>query len=316
MKKWIILSSLWLAGATVLSAQPLRVAVLEFKDQTGMRSDARLGGTMEHGSLAERGVFMLGKHLVNQEGFVLIDRRDFLDQMERMQYFDSGRPTPVQPSFLHVAQALRADAVLRGNLISFSPGKRTVNQGGYRTELATLSVRVALEALDAVDGAVIAVADGVAQTQVRQTDTLQTELGEDEILNLLDKAVANAVPELQRTLLARAEAQRSRPTVRISVSTTADPALVEIDGILVGTTPLENFEIYKGDHVLTVGKPGYRDLTKRILFESDALIEVPMLRTELTADELKEVLESMRMHVFLGEPGIVVHHLDGIRQLE
>ncbi len=311
MKKWIALTSIWLTGvALTVAAQPLRVAVLEFQDQTGMRSDQRLGGTMERGSLAERGVFMLGKHLVNQEGFVLIDRRDFLDQMERMQYFDSGRPTPTKPSFLHVAQALRADAVLRGSLISFSPGKRIVNQGGHRAEFATLSVRVALEALDAVDGAVIAVADGVAQTQVRQTATLQTELGEDEILNLLDKAVANAVPELERTLLARAEAQRDRPTVRISVTTTSDPALVEIDGILVGTTPLEDFEIYKGDHVLTVGKPGYRDVTKRILFEHDSRVEVPMLRTELTADELKEVLESMRMHVFLGEPGIVVHRLD------
>ena len=310
MKKWIILSGLWLAGAALTSAQPLRVAVLEFQDQTGMRSDARLGGTMEHGSLAERGVFMLGKHLVNQEGFVLIDRRDFLDQMERMQYFDSGRPTPVKPSFLHVAQALRADAVLRGNLISFSPGKRTVNQGGHRAEFATLSVRVALEALDSVDGAVIAAAEGTAQTQVRQTDTLQTELGESDILDLLDQAVGRAVPELERTLLARAEAQRARPTVRISVHTTADPAMVEVDGILVGTTPLEDFEIYKGDHVLTIGKPGYRDVTKRILFEQDARVEVPMMRTELTADELKEVLESMLMHVFLGEPGIVVHHLD------
>ncbi len=86
--------------------------------------------------------------------------------------------------------------------------------------------------------------------------------------------------------------------------------MVEIDGILIGTTPIENFEIYKGDHVLTIGKPGYRDITKRILFESDARVEVPMLRTELTADELKEVLESMRMHVFLGEPGLVIHQLN------
>lgn len=298
-----------------LSAQaaPVRVAVLEFQDQTGLRSDARLGGMMERGALAERGVFMLGKHLVNHEGFVLIDRRDFLAQTEALRLRDGGRETPIQPSFLQVAQALRADAVLRGSLISFSPGRRTVRQGGYTTEFNTLSVRVALEALDALDGAVIAVADGVAQTQIRQTDAVQTELGEDEILNLLDEAVANAVPALERRLTERAESQRQRPTVRISVHTTADPALVEINGILVGSTPLENFEIYRGDHVLTIGKPGYRDITKRILFEQDARIEVPMLRTELTADELKEVLESMRFHVFLGEPGLVVHQIDSRR---
>lgn len=310
MKRAGLLSWVILGVAMTVSAAPLRVAVLEFQDQTGLRSDPRLGGLMARGALAERGVFMLGKHLVNREGFVLIDRRDFLDQVERLQPLDSGRSTPTKPSFLQVAQALRADAVLRGNLISFSPGKRTVNQGGYNVEFATLSVRVGLEALDAIDGAVIAVADGVAQTQVRQTATLQTELGEDEILNLLDEAVSKAVPQLEHALLARAEQQRNRPTVRISVQTTADPALVEINGILVGTTPLEDFEIYQGDHVLTVGKPGYRDVTKRILFEQDARVEVPMLRTELTADELKEVLESMRMHVFLGEPGIVIHRLD------
>ena len=311
MKRYTMILGLWMVAAVCAGAMPpLRVAVLEFEDQTGMRSDARLGGTMDRGSLAERGVFMLGKHLLNQDGFVLIDRRDFLQQMERQRLFDDGRPTPTKPSFLHVAQALRADAVLRGNLISFSPGTRTVNQGGYRSELSTLSVRVSLEALDAVDGAVIAVADGGAQMQVRQTASLQTELGESEILDLLDEAVANAVPELERTLMDRAEAQRNRPTVQISVETTADPALVEINGILVGSTPLENFEVYVGDHILTIGKPGYRDITKRILFEHDARIEVPMLRTELTADELKEVLESMRIHAFLGEPGLVIHRVD------
>ena len=311
MKRYTIILGLWMVAAVFAGAMPpLRVAVLEFEDQTGMRSDARLGGTMDRGSLAERGVFMLGKHLLNQDGFVLIDRRDFLQQMERQRLFDDGRPTPTKPSFLHVAQALRADAVLRGNLISFSPGTRTVNQGGYRSELSTLSVRVSLEALDAVDGAVIAVADGGAQMQVRQTASLQTELGESEILDLLDEAVANAVPQLERTLMDRTEAQRNRPTVQISVETTADPALVEINGILVGSTPLENFEVYVGDHILTIGKPGYRDITKRILFEHDARIEVPMLRTELTADELKEVLESMRIHAFLGEPGLVIHRVD------
>jgi len=307
-------SSLLMAVGVVLwagwaFAQPLRVAVLEFQDQTGMRSDPRLGGMIERGSLADRGVFIMGKHLVNREGFTLIDRRDFLSQVDRLAAFDSGRPTPTKPSFLHVAQALRADAVLRGNLISFSPSKRTVNQGGHQAEFSVLSVRVSLEALDAIDGAIIAVSDGVAQTQIRQTANVQTELGEDDILTLLDQAVANAVPALERTLTERAEARRARPTVRISISTTADPALVEIDGILVGTTPLENFEVYKGDHVLTIGKPGHRDVTKRIMFEQDARIEVPMLRTELTAEELKDVLESMRIHAFIGEPALVIQHL-------
>ncbi len=296
--------------ATPVSAQPLRVAVIDFEDQTGMRSDARMGGAIEPGAMAEKGVYLLGKNLANQEGFVLIDRRDFINQMEQLRPMDSARLTPTRPSFLHAAQALRADAVLRGNLVSLSTGKQMINQGGYQTEFQTLSLRVSLEALDAVDGAVIAVTDGVARKNVRQTQAVQTVMSEDEILDLMEQAMTDAVRPLRKALEERVASQRARPTIKLSVSTSADPALVEIDGILVGTTPLANHEIYKGDHVLTIGKPGYRDITKRILFESDTRIEVPMLRTELTADEMKDVLEKMRLHVFVGEPGLIIHTIN------
>ncbi len=307
--KRIVGFSVFLLAVAVSWAQPQRVAVLEFEDLSGMRSDPRLGGVIAPGSMAEKGVYLVGKKLANREGFVLIDRRDFMAQMEQVQLFDSDRPTPVRPSFLHAAQALRADAVLRGNLVSFSTGKQIVNQGGYRTELDTVSIRVALEALDAVDGAVIAVSDGVARGQYRQTDAVQTILGEDDLVQLMEDAVSKAVPQIARALETRMAEREARPTIKLSVRTTSDPALVEIDGLLVGTTPLEGFEIYKGDHVLTIGKPGYRDITKRILFEHDTLIEVPMLRTELTAEEIKEMVDSIRVHAFIGEPGLVIHRI-------
>lgn len=307
--KRIVGFSMFLLAVAVSWAQPQRVAVLEFEDLSGMRSDPRLGGVITPASMAEKGVYLVGKKLANREDFVLIDRRDFMAQMEQVQLFDSGRPTPVRPSFLHAAQALRADAVLRGNLVSFSTGKQIVNQGGYRTELDTVSIRVALEALDAVDGAVIAVADGVARGQYRQTDAAQTILGEDDLVQLMEDAVSKAVPSIVQALETRAAQREARPTIKLSVRTTSDPALVEIDGLLVGTTPLEGFEIYKGDHVLTIGKPGYRDITKRILFEHDTLVEVPMLRTELTAEEIKDMVDSIRVHAFIGEPGLVIHRI-------
>lgn len=300
----------FLLSVAVSWAQPQRVVILEFEDMSGMRSDPRLGGSIDPGSLSEKGVYMVGKELANKAGYVLIDRRDFMSQMEQVQLFDSARPTPVRPSFLHAAQALRADAVLRGNLVSFSTGKQVVNQGGFRTEFDTVSVRVALEALDSVDGAVIAVADGVARGQYRQTDAMQTFLSEDDIINLMEEAVSKAVPEITNALQTRMAEREARPTVNVTIRTTADPALVEIDGLLIGTTPIEDFEVYKGDHVLTIGKPGYRDITKRILLEHDTLIEAPMLRTELTADELKEVLDSMRIHAFIGEPGLIIQRIN------
>ncbi len=76
--------------------------------------------------------------------------------------------------------------------------------------------------------------------------------------------------------------------------------------MLVGTTPLENFRVAKGDHVPTIGRAGYRDLRKRILIDRDLMIEVPMIRTELTAEELKDVLDKARVHAVIGEPGLTI----------
>ncbi len=297
-----------LLGAGLALAQtPARVAVLEFQDQTGMRPDALQGGAIAPGAMAEKGVFVLGKSLANRPGFTLIDRRDFMEQVEKLQPKDQGERTPTKPSFLQAAQALRADVVLRGSILSMSSGKQMVNQGGYQADLNTLSVRVGLEALDAVDGAVIAVTDGVARHQVRQTANLQTLLAEDDLLMLMEKAINDAVPGLEKALQARAAQQKQRPTVKLAIKSDADPALVEIDGILVGSTPIEEIEVYQGDHVMTVSKPGYQQVTKRILFEQNAKIEVPMLREQITAEEWANIYEKASLKIIQADPGVIVH---------
>lgn len=299
----LLMSGVWAAGAQT----PARVAVLEFQDQTGMKADALQGGAIAPGAMAEKGVFVLGKTLANRPGFTLIDRRDLMEQMEKLKPMDQGERTPTKPSFLQAAQALRADVVLRGSILSLSSGKQIVNQGGYQADLSTLSVRVGLEALDATDGSVIAASDGVARNSVRQTANVQTVLGEDDILMLMEKAVNEAVPALEKALTARAEQQKQRPTVKLAITSDADPALVEIDGILVGSTPIEQIDVYKGDHVLTVSKPGYQQVTKRILFEQDARLTVPMLREQITAEEWVKIYEKASLKVIQADPGVIVN---------
>jgi hypothetical protein len=298
-------------GLTVASpAQPMRVAVMDFVDQTGQRADARLGGAVAPGALATKGVFLLGQRLLGSTNFVLIDRRDFIAQMEKEQPMNQGKPTAARPTFIHAAQALRADAVLRGNIMSLSTGKQVVNLGENRTEFTTLSTRIGIEALNPVDGGVIAMASGAAMTKVRQTAAQSTELSEDDVLGLVEKAIDDALPKLQNALQQAQLAQQARPRIKLSVKTSADPALVEVDGILIGTTPLADAEIFRGDHVLTVGKAGYRDVSKRILFEKDTAIEVPMIRTELSADEIKQIYEKARLNIFQGEPGLIIHTIN------
>lgn len=308
MKRYMLnlLAGVALTSAA-LAAEPMRVAVMDFDDQTGQRADARLGGSVAPAALTAKGAFLVGQKLLGNKEFTLIDRRDFIAQMEKERPTNQGKPTAARPTFIHAAQALRADAVLRGSLMSLSTGKETINLGGNRTEFTALNVRIGLEALNPVDGAVIAMTSGAAQTRVRQTAAQSTELSEDDVIGLVEKAIDDALPKLKTALTQAQLAQQERPRIKISVKTTADPALVEVDGILIGTTPLVNAEIFKGDHVLTIGKAGYRDMSKRILFEKDTSIEVPMIRTELSAEEIKQIYEKARLNIFQGEPGLIIN---------
>ena len=301
---------LMLLAPVAWAQNPLRVAVLEFRDQTGQRSDGKLGGAISPGTMAEKGVFLLGKQLVNKPDFTLIDRRDLLAQMDKLQPSDMGKLTPTKPSFIQAAQLLRADAVLRGSLLALSTGKETVNLGGNRSEFTKLTVRVGLEALDAKDGAVIAAIDGRAERSFRQTEALSTELSEDDILQLVEDAIGNAIPGLDKALAQRSEQARSRPMVKVSIKTQADPALIEIDGVLVGASPIENFEVYKGDHVLNISKPGFQEINKRILFERDMSIESPMFHDKMSADEVKSILEKSNIHTFIGDPGLIINTIE------
>ncbi len=296
--------------SAALAAEPMRVAVMDFDDQTGQRADALLGGSVAPTALTAKGAFLVGQKLLGHKEFTLIDRRDFIAQMQQEQPMNQGKKTAARPTFIHAAQALRADAVLRGSLMSLSTGKETINLGGNRSEFTTLTVRVGLEALNPVDGAVLAMTSGAGQLRVRQTAAQSTELSEDDVLGLMEKAIDDALPKLQASLTQAQLAQQARPRIKLSVKSSADPALVEIDGILIGTTPLVNAEIFRGDHVLTIGKAGYRDVSKRILFEKDTAIEVPMIRTELSAGEIKQIYEKARLNIFQGEPGLIINTIN------
>jgi hypothetical protein len=306
MKKLAILTVLMATLATAQAA-PLRVAVLDFEDSSGMKADEQLGGAIAPGALAEKGVYSLGKQLIGTN-FVLIDRRDLLTQMDQIRNQDMGTNSPARPTFLQAAQALRADIVIRGNILGLSAGKQLINQGGYKVDNSILTLRVSLEALDAIDGTVIALADGSSKFSVRQTEAMQTVLSEDDVLGMMDSALAQAVPVLTTALQSRTEEIQARPTVKLSVKTTAEPAMVEVDGLLIGSTPIADYELYKGDHVLSITKPGYQQITKRVLFEKDTVVEAPMLREDLSAEEKKEILEKAKISVIDSSmPGLIIH---------
>ena len=276
--------------ATILLAHgafagSFRAVVLDFEDQTGSKPDPLLGGNVSTAALAAKGPMLMAQQLLDNDAFILIDRRDFT-----RTYAKEGSDEEPKPSVIHAAQILGADVLLRGSLQSFSTSKRIVKQGGYTVEMVNLDLRVGIEALDAVDGALVAVVAGQASRQIRQTNTDKTLIGETDIIKVMEEALAASVPQLAKRLEKRRDKQLAQPRIKIEVATSEDPAMIEIDGILVGTSPFKDHELYKGDHVLRVTKPGYRTIEKRISFNKDAAIEIPMLRVELSAEEMKEIL--------------------------
>ncbi len=283
-----------------------RVAVLNFDTKTGRESGGH-SGLVPAKAVAAKGAYVLSRILLDQDEFTLVDRRDFTTQLEKLSHKELGNDDP-RPTFIHAAQMLNADAVLRGTLLVYSTGAKKVRQGGHAADLSTLSLRVSIRALDAIDGSVLAIGSGVSQKDFRQTENVKISIGEEEVFLMLEDAVRQSVPDLKKGLTRRLQKKEKQDTVLLTVESTDDPALVEIDGALVGTTPLKSLEVYSGDHVLSVSRPGYETITKRIVLEEDSIIKAPMLKTDLTVKEKKEILEKadMRMYLTSGRPDILI----------
>jgi hypothetical protein len=225
----------------------------------------------------------------------VIDRRDFTTRVDQFKQTELGN-RPDNAVVLQAARALRADAVMKSAVLSMSAEKRIINQGGYNVQFKNLTMRVMLEVLDSTDGSIIGMADGTASREFRITAADATTLGEEELLQLFECAVARAMPEVEKTVTKRMEQNAEKGRLTISIKTLADPAMIEIDGMLVGTTPMDKMEVYAGDHVITITKPGYQEVSKRILVQKDTSLTVPMLRNELTMEELKEIAKDMSLN--------------------
>ena len=311
MKRLLTTSLITMIAISSIAA-PIRVAILGFDDETGLAADKKLGGAIDTKSLASKGTHLVTQKMIGQANYVLVDQRDFMAQMKKLELTDEGKSTSLKPSYLDAARALNTDILLRGTLMSFSTSKQNINQGGHKVTMANASMTVAVQAQDVVDGSVIAMSTGNAKQSFRQTDNVQTELSEDDVLALMGKALDQAVPEVTKGVNKKIVELQKRERIMLTVTSTDDPAMVEIDGVLVGSTPMEKLAIYKGEHLFHVSRPGYESITKRVNLNNDANIKVPMLRTDMTAEEKVEVLKSADLRAYMtdGKPDLVIQTID------
>jgi hypothetical protein len=305
MKTTVLILAAAMVSSLSLTAAPLRVALMDTEDLTAQKAAA---GYLPAGAIAQKGAPLIGKFMLKNATFNLIDRRDFTSSIDKHRQKDSGHRIDAG-AVLQAARALRADAVMKSAILSLSAENRTVNQGGYNVELRNLTIRVMIEVLDPTDGSVVGMADGTASRELRLSPSDVTTLGEEELLQLFESAVAKAAPEVEQAVLKRMQRDAARERVTLTVKTSADPAMIEIDGMLVGTTPLDKIEVYAGDHIISVVKPGYHEVSKRILIRKDTSLSVPMLRNELTMEELKEIAKEMSLNrIAVMQPAWVIEH--------
>ena len=118
MKK-IGLALMVAAVSAIAADEPLRVALMDFDNQASAVADVAIVGGVSPKTLAEKGVPALGAVLANDPSYVLIDRRDFVNQIQAIKMTDNDQPTATKTSFLKAAQAVNADVVLRGSLLMF-----------------------------------------------------------------------------------------------------------------------------------------------------------------------------------------------------
>lgn len=299
--------------SAAVQAADIRIAVLDFENLSANGEQQEYRFTVPSGNLEKKCTLILSEKISAAASTAVIDRRDFMDKIAAS---DSGKQASsrAEPSFIHAAQMLRADAVLRGSILSLSSGTRKVNPSkeGKPVNFISFSVRVIVQAIDPVDGTVMASAQGKNVTDIRQTEAEQTVLGEEDLLSMLDNAIVDAVNSMLKQLPEKVSAKAARERVSLSVDTTDNPCMVEIDGILVGTTPVREIQVYRGDHLISVTRPNYTTVTKNLMLESSVSITVPMFRTDLTAEERIEILKGPNMKIFMtgGRPDILIQSLE------
>ena len=288
---------------SLIMAAPLRVAVLDGIDETSGRPDGSKYIETPADSFAKKAYYLLASELTADPGMSVIDRRDLLGQVQKSE--KAG--VVGAASVIRAAQMLNADMIVKPVLLVFAASKELIDIDKQATENVKLQMRISIQAISPVDGSVIAMAEGSAINSFRQTDSVKRTIGDAEAAQMMEESMKIAVPVLLHKIKANQAAIAQKPVKKLTITTDSEPALVEIDGLLVGSSPLKDYEIYEGDHAITVSKPGYRTLAKKINITKTVSIQVTMLRTVLSADEIKELASKAKINIYSGiEPALIM----------
>ena len=185
-------------------------------------------------------------------------------------------------SALRLAQTMNADYLVFASLVSVGENKTSVQAYGQSQQQTVTTLRLALRVLEGGDGAqlygdMIAVSEKVAQNA-----NIQVEAG-DQMNSLLDRGAVELAGRVQGSM-AKIEAAKPAPKAlaNVTVTTSAEGATVEVDGVAVGSAP-GAFQLRPGVHRMRIAKEGYATWEKSVNVVDGQTFHVAM---EMSAEGL------------------------------
>jgi hypothetical protein len=231
------------------------------------------------------------------QGLILLSRQVVTDAVAKEG--DGARLDGLlseRSSALRLAQALGADFVVLASLSSVTREQRTFNDGGLQISSANHVLRVAYRIAEAGEGGTLAGDSLRVSRNLRGTQTggiesteIYSQLVDDAVGGIL-KAFPAKVLQVARTDVSKAASIEVTiaavpvditqnplqvPDLRVgadgsvakagaaSLEVTLGDVSVEIDGVLVGTTPA-SLRLGPGFHKMRLSRPGFRDLEQTI----------------------------------------------------
>ncbi len=180
-----------------------------------------------------------------------------------------------EASALRTAQLMGADVLVFASLVSLGENKTSVQAYGLSQQQTVTTLRVALRVLDGGAGAQV-YGDTIAVSEkIAQTANLQVQAG-DLVNTLLDRGAVELAGRVKDSQAKIAAAAAAKPALAsVTVTSTAEGAAVEVDGVVVGTAP-GTFQVRPGVHEVRVTKEGYATWEKSVAFADGQTLAVPM----------------------------------------
>ena len=180
-----------------------------------------------------------------------------------------------EASALRVAQMMGADMLVFASLVSLGENKTSVNAYGLTQESVVTTLRVALRVLESDLGSQVYGDTITVSEKIAQTANLQVQAG-DLVNTLLDRGAAELAGRVQGSLAKIEAARLAEPALAsVTMTTSAEGAAVEVDGVVMGTAP-GIFRIRPGVHEVRVTKEGYATWEKSVAFADGMALNVPL----------------------------------------